>query len=72
VFLLKSRFGTSDICVPFNFFGDCSHYVELPKPEEIYDYEKYTNPNYLLKDTTLDNTIKTVDESSNNDFNFVL
>ena len=31
MFLLKSRFGTSDICVPFGFYGDCSHYVELIK-----------------------------------------
>ena len=50
VTLLKSRFGSSDIVVPFNFFGDITHYIEMPKPDEIYDYSKYTNPNYLLKD----------------------
>ena len=48
VFLLKSRFGTSDILVPMGFYGDCSHYAELPKPDEIFDYEKYTEPNWLL------------------------
>ena len=71
-FLLKSRFGTSDICVPFGFYGDCSHYVELPKPDEIFDYEKYTNPNYLLN---LDDTNEVDDfnvEDTSNNYNFVL
>ena len=58
------------------FYGDCSHYVELPKPDEIYDYEKYTNPNYLLEnnDLTIDNTDNESDniDNSNNDFKFVL
>mgnify|MGYP003470115056 FL=1 len=49
LFLLKSRFGTSDIMIPMNFLGDISHYIEMPKPEEIYDWERYTNPNYLLR-----------------------
>lgn len=50
LFLLKSRFGTSDIMIPMNFLGDISHYIEMPKPEEIYDWERYTNPNYLLRE----------------------
>lgn len=74
--LLKSRFGTSDIVVPFNFFGNCSHYIEMPKPDEIYDYEKYTNPNYLLEDNSsiaeqkLDNITEL--DNSNENFNFTL
>lgn len=47
IYLLKSRFGTSDIMVPFGFYGDCSHYLELPKPDEIYDYEKYLFPDWI-------------------------
>lgn len=75
VFLLKSRFGNSDIMIPINFLGDCSHYAELPKPDEIYDYERYTNPDYLLEDDSsvveqeLDKC-KKIDESNN--LNFVL
>ena len=65
IFLLKSRFGTSDILVPMNFFGDCSHYVELPKPDEIYDYNKYTSANYLLDKSTPIEDVK-----CNNNFNF--
>ena len=49
-----------------NFLGDISHYIEMPKPEEIYDWERYTNPNYLLEEPiniqddtdTSDNSIK--------------
>ena len=66
LFLLKSRFGTSDIMIPMNFLGDISHYIEMPKPEKIYDWERYTNPNYLLEEPisiqddtdTSDNSIK--------------
>lgn len=43
-FLLKSRFGTSDIMVPMAFYGDSSTYKELPKPDEIFDYERYKTP----------------------------
>lgn len=73
--LLKSRFGSSDIVVPFNFFGDITHYIELPKPDEIYDYERYTNPNYILE--TSDNSNITIDNSINTDksktnFEFIL
>lgn len=73
VTLLKSRFGTSDIVVPFNFFGNCSHYIEMPKPDEIYDYEKYTNPNYLLEkrdNQLVEDELNNIDNS--NDFKFVL
>ena len=50
VFILKSRFGSSDLMIPTGFYGDCSHYADLPKPENIFDWEKYTSPNYLLED----------------------
>lgn len=36
--------------IPTGFYGDCSHYADLPKPENIFDWEKYTSPNYLLED----------------------
>lgn len=49
-FLLKSRFGTSDIMVSLGFYGDCSIYKELPKVEDIVDYEKYKHPDWCLSD----------------------
>ena len=66
LFLLKSRFGTSDIMIPMNFLGDISHYIEMPKPEDIYDWEKYTNPNYLLKEDEQE------EDDINNSYNFTL
>ena len=67
--MLKSRFGTSDILVPMGFYGDCSHYHELPRPDEIFDYERYTSPNYILEGALVE---KELDNNSKNNFNFVL
>ena len=80
LFLLKSRFGTSDIMIPMNFLGDISHYIEMPKSEDIYDWEKYTNPNYLirekeeLKEEQLNDKEDKTDniDNSNNSYNFTL
>lgn len=81
LFLLKSRFGTSDIMIPMNFLGDISHYIEMPKPEEIYNWERYTNPNYLLinKEELKEEQLNDKDEIDNIDnikqnskFTFVL
>lgn len=65
-FLLKSRFGTSDILVPMGFYGDCSTYAELPKPDEIYDYDKYKTPDWINKEK------EHVDTKMNNKMNFTL
>jgi hypothetical protein len=49
---------------------------ELPKPDEIYDYARYTNPNYLLEESQLDNSIEIDNEFSvdkqNSNFNYIL
>jgi hypothetical protein len=44
---LKNRFGDCDVEVGCNFFGGINVFHELPKHDEIYDYARYTNPNYL-------------------------
>lgn len=46
VYLLKSRFGNSDVAVDFGFYGDCSHYLQLPSADQIYDYSAYLNPDW--------------------------
>ena len=48
--ILKNRYGDCDVEVGMNFFGGINMFAELPGPNEIYDYEKYTSPNWLLKD----------------------
>jgi hypothetical protein len=61
-----------------NFFGGINVFHELPRHDEIYDYARYTNPNYLLEDGSerLDNPIEIDNEinvdKSNSNFNFVL
>lgn len=40
--LLKNRNGKSDKNIGVNFFGSIGLWRELPKPEEINDYEPYT------------------------------
>lgn len=45
-FLLKSRFGTSDIMDSLAFYGDSSIYKELPKADSICDYSIYKTPNW--------------------------
>ena len=51
--LLKSRFGSSDIATSLGFYGDCSYFKELPRAESITDYQKYTNPYWILESNEL-------------------
>jgi hypothetical protein len=59
-----------------NFFGGINVFHELPKHDEIYDYARYTNPNYLLEGSESDNSIELDNEINvdkpNSNFNFVL
>jgi hypothetical protein len=76
IMCLKNRFGDCDVEVGCNFFGGINVFHELPKHDEIYDYARYTNPNYLLEGSESDNSIEldnkiNVDKSNSN-FNFVL
>lgn len=70
IMVLKNRFGDCDCEVGVNFFGAINYFHELPKPDEIYDYERYTSPNYLLADYTPQEEQCT--DRSTSDFNFVL
>lgn len=71
IMCLKNRFGDCDVEVGCNFFGGINLFQELPKPDEIYDYARYTNPNYLLIDID-----KELDQSNivdnNSNLNFTL
>lgn len=46
-FLLKSRFGTSNIIVPYGFYGDCSRYYDLPTADQIGDFNIYKDPYWV-------------------------
>lgn len=77
IMCLKNRFGDCDVEVGCNFFGGINVFHELPKHDEIYDYAKYTNPNYLLEssESELDKPIEVDNEFSvdnNSNFNYIL
>lgn len=73
VMVLKNRFGDCDVEVGCNFFGHVNLFHELPKPDEIYDYERYTNPNYILENTDIDYVEQcSNNEDKSNNCNFIL
>ena len=55
--------------VPFGYYGDSSHYIELPKPDEIFDYEKYKSPEWFLEEQQ-DNV--SIEDKTNQQTKFVL
>lgn len=67
---IKNRYGESDVEIAMNFFGRCGIWKELPKPDEIYDYSKYTAPYYILEKE--DQKVEKEDVQANENFNFVL
>lgn len=48
--VLKSRYGDSDVEIGVNYFGWINYWKELPKPDDIYDIAKYTNPQYIMNE----------------------
>lgn len=45
IILLKNRYGDGDISIGCNFFGKCNLWKELPRADQIQDYEKFTDIN---------------------------
>ena len=65
--VLKSRFGESDVEIAVNYHGGVNEWIELPLPNEIYDYDKYITPDYILKKDTIEEV-----DSSNNTFKLII
>ena len=61
---IKNRYGESNVEDSCVFYGKSNIWSELPKPDEISDYEKYTSANWLLG--------KEEDNSNKSNFNFVV
>lgn len=68
IMCLKNRYGDCDVEVGVNFFGGINMFHELPAYDEIYDYEKYTSPDYLLDGSLVDNALNAKDEPENLNF----
>ena len=69
--VLKSRYGEADVEIGVNFFGRPNWWHELPLPNEIYDYDKYLTPDYILE-KDVDKEKYEVDNSSKNKFKLIL
>lgn len=55
--VLKNRYGESDVEIGCAFYGRVGLFAELPKPNEINDYNKYCNSNWLLNEMPTDRPI---------------
>lgn len=49
VFVLKSRYGDSDVEDAIYYDGTCNKWVELPPVNSINDYSKFENPRWYLE-----------------------
>ena len=74
--VIKSRYGDSDVEIGCNFFGGINYFKELPLPDDIYDYTKYTNPQYIINDikdnTNTEDVIEEKDDNSKPTFKMIL
>lgn len=74
--VIKSRYGDSDVEIGVNYFGWINYWKEIPKPDDIYDYTKYTNPQYIINDikdnTNTEDIIKEEDNNNKPTFKIIL
>ena len=64
--VLKTRFGEADVEIAVNYHGGINVWKELPLPNEIYDYNKYTTPDYILEKE------EKIEDNSKSDFKLIL
>lgn len=57
--VLKNRYGVADVNLGMTFHGELGMFRELPKPDEIGDYEPYLDLHY--KKNSIDNLIENVE-----------
>lgn len=71
IFVLKSRYGESDVEDFVYYDGKCNKWVEMPASAAIHDYGVFENPRWYLE-AKEDNTEKEDVESNNKKSKFVL
>lgn len=69
--VLKNRYGEADVEVGCAFYGKCGLWKELPKSDEIYDYDIYLDTKYMKRDETVE-VVKKEDDCKIQRFNFVI
>jgi hypothetical protein len=72
--ILKTRFGEADKEIALNFHGGINMWSELPLPNDIYDYDKYVTPDYLLNtdEKTTDDNEKIEDNDEKQQFKLII
>ncbi len=65
--VLKNRYGEADVEDCCAFYGKIGFFAELPRPDNIYDYGKYQNSDWLIN---LDNYRE--EDNTENNINFTL
>ncbi len=55
IHVLKSRYGEANVEDAVYYDGKCNKWIELPRANEINDYEKYKNPRWYLEKDKEDN-----------------
>ena len=68
----KARDGASSIEVGVNFFGRNGIWHDLPTPDKINDYSRYTSPNYILSPEIEEEVEEIEDKEENNNYKFVM
>ena len=62
--VLKNRYGEADVEIGCAFYGKTSCFADLPLPDEIFDYEKYKTPDWILEK---EDNVKKIDTTKNED-----
>ena len=70
--ILKTRFGEADKEIAVNFHGGINVWAELPLPNDIYDYDKYLTPDYLLNKEDEDEIEIEEDNTTDNKFKLMI
>lgn len=68
--ILKTRFGEADVEIAVNFHGGVNEWVELPLPNDIYDYNKYITPDYIINKK--EDVVEEIDDSNNSTFKLII
>lgn len=61
--ILKNRYGQADVDIGLSFYGEIGMFKDLPKPEEITDYEPYLN--LLYRPTEVKEDVGEKEKSNN-------
>lgn len=56
--VLKNRYGISDLTIGAGFYGAASIIAEIPKGEDITDYDRYLTPKWIEDDRRLSEELK--------------